>query len=44
MRELHEQVDGSRFAVVPDSAHLPLVEHPDLAADHLAGFFAHAGA
>lgn len=44
MRELHEQVDGSRFAVVPDSAHLPLVEHPDLVADHLAGFFAHAGA
>ncbi len=39
MRELHEQVDGSRFAVVPDSAHLPLVEHPDLVADHLMDFF-----
>ena len=40
MRELHEQVDGSRFAVVPDSAHLPLVEHPDLVSDHLMEFFA----
>lgn len=40
MRALHEQVDGSQFAVIPDSAHLPLVEHPELVADHLAGFCA----
>lgn len=43
MRALHEQVDGSRFAVVPDSAHLPLVEHPELVADHLASFCAPSG-
>lgn len=39
MRVLHEQVEGSAFAVIPDSAHLPVAEHPELVADRLAGFF-----
>ena len=39
MRALAEQIDGSFFAVVPDSAHLPVAEHPELVAEHLSGFF-----
>ncbi|GAA4284914.1 hypothetical protein GCM10022261_24450 [Brevibacterium daeguense] len=39
MRALHERVDGSQFTVVPDSAHLPVVEHPELVADRLKTFF-----
>lgn len=39
MRALHERIDGSAFAVIPDSAHLPMVEHPELVADRLEAFF-----
>jgi 3-oxoadipate enol-lactonase / 4-carboxymuconolactone decarboxylase len=39
MRALHERVAGSRFAVIPDAAHLPVAEHPELVADRLKGFF-----
>src|SRR5699024_8381129 len=38
MRELHEQIEGSSFAVIPDAAHLPMVEHPELVADRLEAF------
>jgi 3-oxoadipate enol-lactonase/3-oxoadipate enol-lactonase/4-carboxymuconolactone decarboxylase len=39
MRELHQQVEGSSFAVIPDAAHLPMVEHPELVAERLERFF-----
>lgn len=39
MKALHEQVEGSSFGVIPDSAHLPMVEHPELVADRLLEFF-----
>ena len=40
MRELHQQIEGSSFAVIPDAAHLPMVEHPELVAERLERFFA----
>lgn len=39
MRALHDRVDGSRFAVIPDAAHLPVAEHPELVAEKLKSFF-----
>ncbi|GAA4284101.1 hypothetical protein GCM10022261_16320 [Brevibacterium daeguense] len=39
MRALHERVEGSEFAVIPDSGHLPVAEHPELVADRLTSFF-----
>ncbi|WP_029088909.1 alpha/beta fold hydrolase [Brevibacterium album] len=42
MRALSEQVPGSEFRVIPDSAHLPIVEHPEIVAEVLAGFLARA--
>ena len=38
MSSLADQVDGSRLVSVPDSAHLPMVEHPDLVVDHIHSF------
>lgn len=35
MRELAGQVEGSTFAVIPDSAHLCFVEHPEIVAERL---------
>lgn len=42
MRELSAQVEGSEFRVVPDSAHLPIVEHPEIVAEALAAFLSRA--
>lgn len=39
MRGLADQVAGARFAVIPDAAHLCMVEHPDLVTDHLLELF-----
>ena len=38
MRELSRQTPHGTFAVIPDSAHIVMVEHPELVADHLASF------
>src|SRR5699024_11891153 len=38
MASLAERVDGAQSATVPDSAHLPMVEHPELVADRIHGF------
>lgn len=38
MRELQQQVDGAELSVIPDAAHLPVVEHPELVADRLKSF------
>jgi 3-oxoadipate enol-lactonase/4-carboxymuconolactone decarboxylase len=38
MSSLAERVDGAQSATVPDSAHLPMVEHPELVADRIHGF------
>ncbi|WP_350271166.1 alpha/beta fold hydrolase [Brevibacterium sp. CBA3109] len=38
MTELSAQVADSTIAVVPDAAHLPMVEHPDLVFDHIEQF------
>lgn len=38
MTELSAQVADSTIAVIPDAAHLPMVEHPDLVFDHIEQF------
>ncbi|MDN5658080.1 alpha/beta fold hydrolase [Brevibacterium sandarakinum] len=38
MTELSEQVSESTIAVIPDAAHLPMVEHPDIVFDHIEQF------
>ncbi|UVI37568.1 alpha/beta fold hydrolase [Brevibacterium spongiae] len=38
MEAMAGQVDGSRFVTVPDSAHLLMVEHPDIVVDHIQEF------
>lgn len=38
MRELSRQTSQGAFAVIPDAAHIVMVEHPELVADHLASF------
>ena len=38
MSSLAERVDGAQSATVPDSAHLPMIEHPELVADRIHGF------
>ncbi|WP_436326464.1 alpha/beta fold hydrolase [Brevibacterium sp. FAM 27836] len=38
MQAMADQVEGSRFVTIPDSAHLPMVEHPDIVADHIQEF------
>lgn len=40
MQEMADQVDESRLAVVPDAAHLPMAEHPDIVFDHIHDFLA----
>lgn len=43
MAALADQVDGARFVTVPDSAHLPMIEHPDIVVDHIQDFCAGLG-
>jgi 3-oxoadipate enol-lactonase/4-carboxymuconolactone decarboxylase len=38
MSAMADQVDGARLITVPDSAHLPMVEHPDIVVDHVQEF------
>ncbi|SMX89282.1 3-oxoadipate enol-lactonase [Brevibacterium sp. 239c] len=38
MAELSAQVAESQLKVVPDAAHLPMAEHPDLVFDHIETF------
>lgn len=38
MTELADQVHESRLAVVPDAAHLPMAEHPEIVFDHIHDF------
>lgn len=38
MGELSDQVPESSLAVIPDAAHLPMAEHPDLVFDHIEAF------
>ncbi|WP_181275386.1 alpha/beta fold hydrolase [Brevibacterium oceani] len=38
MSAMADQVEGARFVTVPDSAHLPMVEHPDIVVDHVNEF------
>ncbi|SDR70556.1 3-oxoadipate enol-lactonase [Brevibacterium sandarakinum] len=38
MTELSEQVSESTIAVIPDAAHLPMAEHPDIVFDHIEQF------
>ncbi|WP_349829422.1 alpha/beta fold hydrolase [Brevibacterium litoralis] len=40
MQAMHEAVEGSEFVVVPDAAHIPMAEHPEIVADHVANFLA----
>ncbi|GAA2002160.1 alpha/beta fold hydrolase [Brevibacterium samyangense] len=40
MEELHERIENSEFVVVPDAAHIPMAEHPEIVTDHLASFLA----
>ncbi|RBP66272.1 3-oxoadipate enol-lactonase [Brevibacterium sanguinis] len=42
MSGMAAQVPGAEFAVIPDSAHLPMAEHPDLVVDHIGDFLAGA--
>ena len=38
MTELSDQVAESTIAVIPDAAHLPMSEHPDIVFDHIDQF------
>lgn len=38
MTEMAAEVDGSELVVIPDAAHLPMVEHPDLVFEHIHDF------
>jgi 3-oxoadipate enol-lactonase/4-carboxymuconolactone decarboxylase len=38
MSEMAEQIEGARFVTIPDSAHLPMVEHPEIVVDHIQEF------
>ncbi len=40
MAGMAEQVTGSELVVIPDAAHLPMAEHPDIVFDHLQSFLA----
>lgn len=40
MAELAAEIEGSELVVIPDSAHLPMVEHPEILADHVHSFLA----
>ncbi|EKU49408.1 MULTISPECIES: alpha/beta fold hydrolase [Brevibacterium] len=40
MGEMRDAVDGSELAVVPDSAHLLMAEHPEIVADRIHSFLA----
>lgn len=42
MRALSEQVENGTCVVIPDAAHIVMVEHPELVADHLESFFTSA--
>lgn len=38
MSELAEQIEGAHFVTIPDSAHLPMVEHPEIVVDYIQEF------
>lgn len=38
MSEMAEQIEGAHFVTVPDSAHLLMVEHPEIVVDHIQEF------
>ncbi|GAA1502698.1 alpha/beta fold hydrolase [Brevibacterium permense] len=38
MSSLAEQIEDARFVTIPDSAHLPMVEHPEIVVDHIQEF------
>lgn len=38
MSAMAEQIEDARFVTIPDSAHLPMVEHPDIVGDHIQEF------
>lgn len=40
MGQLRDAVEGSELAVIPDSAHLPMAEHPEFVADRIHSFIA----
>lgn len=39
MQELADQAQDGRHVTIPDAAHILMVEHPELVADHLGEFF-----
>ncbi|MGC2940046.1 MULTISPECIES: alpha/beta fold hydrolase [unclassified Brevibacterium] len=38
MSEMAQQIEGAHFVTIPDSAHLSMVEHPEIVADHIQEF------
>ena len=40
MGQLRDAVEGSELAIIPDSAHLPMAEHPEFVADRIHSFIA----
>ena len=38
MSSLAEQIKDARFVTIPDSAHLPMAEHPEIVVDHIQEF------
>jgi pimeloyl-ACP methyl ester carboxylesterase len=39
-RELSQRIKGSRYSEIPDSGHCPMLEQPDVLAEHLMAFAA----
>ncbi|WP_152347967.1 alpha/beta fold hydrolase [Brevibacterium sp. CFH 10365] len=38
MAEMAQQIEGAHFVTIPDSAHLLMVEHPEIVVDHILEF------
>ncbi|WP_166825458.1 alpha/beta fold hydrolase [Brevibacterium limosum] len=38
MTEMAQQIEGAHFVTIPDSAHLLMVEHPEIVVDHILEF------
>jgi len=39
-RELSQRIKGARYAEIPDSGHCPMLEQPDILAEHILAFIA----
>jgi pimeloyl-ACP methyl ester carboxylesterase len=39
-RELSQRIKGSRYADIPNSGHCPMLEQPEVLAEHIMAFVA----